>query len=95
MLKLSRGQAMRHITSALEEMGYAWAYRVVDARAFGLPQRRHRVLMLASRDEDPRTVLFGDDAGEPDPQILPRMPAASTGPKARVDWVGRSTRYRR
>jgi len=68
MLKLARGQAMRHITSALEEMGYAWAYRVVDARAFGLPQRRHRVLMLASRDEDPRTVLFGDDAGEPEPQ---------------------------
>lgn len=68
MLKLARGQAMRHITSALEEMGYAWAYRVVDARAFGLPQRRHRVLMLASRDEDPRTVLFGDDAGEPGAQ---------------------------
>ncbi len=65
MLKLARGQAMRHITSALEEMGYAWAYRVVDARAFGLPQRRHRVLMLASRDEDPRSVLYGDDVGEP------------------------------
>lgn len=68
MLKLGRGQAMRHITAALEEMGYAWAYRVVDARAFGLPQRRHRVLMMASRDEDPRTVLFGDDAGEPEAQ---------------------------
>lgn len=66
MLKLSRGEAMRHITSALEEMGYMWAYRVVDARSFGLPQRRHRVLMLASRTEDPRTVLFADDAGEPE-----------------------------
>lgn len=66
MLKLSRGQAMRHITAALEDLGYAWAYRVVDARAFGLPQRRHRVLMLASRTDDPRTVLFGgDDVGEP------------------------------
>jgi DNA (cytosine-5)-methyltransferase 1 len=40
-----------------------WAYRVVDARAFGLPQRRLRVLMLASRTEDPRPVLFGTDAG--------------------------------
>lgn len=65
MLKLSRGQAMRHITTALDEMGYMWAYRVVDARSFGLPQRRHRVLMLASRTEDPRTVLFADDTGEP------------------------------
>ncbi|MFE9327166.1 DNA cytosine methyltransferase [Nocardia sp. NPDC052278] len=63
MLQLGRGAAMRHITSALEELGYTWAYRLVDARAFGLPQRRQRVLMLASRTEDPRRVLFGDDAG--------------------------------
>jgi DNA (cytosine-5)-methyltransferase 1 len=63
MLQLDRGQAMRHITGALADLGYAWAYRVVDARAFGLPQRRQRVLMLASRTEDPRPVLFGTDAG--------------------------------
>lgn len=63
MLQLGRGAAMRHITSALEELGYTWAYRLVDARAFGLPQRRQRVLMLASRTEDPRRVLFADDAG--------------------------------
>ena len=63
MLQLGRGQAMRHITTALEDLGYTWAYRVVDARAFGLPQRRQRVLMLASRSEDPRPVLFGTDAG--------------------------------
>lgn len=64
MLQLGGGAAMRHITTALEELGYLWAYRVVDARAFGLPQRRERVLMLASRTEDPRPVLFGTDAGE-------------------------------
>ncbi|NNH74132.1 DNA (cytosine-5-)-methyltransferase [Nocardia uniformis] len=64
MLQLGGGAAMRHITTALEELGYLWAYRVVDARAFGLPQRRERVLMLASRTEDPRPVLFGSDAGE-------------------------------
>ncbi len=63
MLQLGRGAAMRHITSALEELGYTWAYRVVDARSFGLPQRRLRVLMLASRTEDPREVLFAEDAG--------------------------------
>lgn len=66
MLQLGRGAAMRHVTSALDEMGYRWAYRVVDARAFGLPQRRQRVLMLASRTEDPREVLFADDAGPAD-----------------------------
>ncbi|MVU79663.1 DNA (cytosine-5-)-methyltransferase [Nocardia sp. ET3-3] len=63
MLQLGSGAAMRHITDALSELGYTWAYRVVDARAFGLPQRRERVLMLASRTEDPRPILFGTDAG--------------------------------
>lgn len=62
MLQLDRGRAMRHLTERLEDLGYKWAYRVVDARAFGLPQRRLRVLLLASRTEDPRTVLFADDA---------------------------------
>ncbi|MPZ84012.1 MAG: DNA (cytosine-5-)-methyltransferase [Actinophytocola sp.] len=65
MLQLDRGWAMRHLTSSLEEHGYSWAYRIVDARAFGRPQRRWRVLLLASRTEDPREVLFGQDATEP------------------------------
>lgn len=67
MLQLGRGAAMRHITHALEDLGYTWAYRVVDARAFGLPQRRQRVVMLASRTEDPREVLFGTDSLVPHP----------------------------
>lgn len=66
MLQLDRGAAMRYLTETLTEYKYRWAYRVVDARAFGLPQRRHRVLMLASRSEDPRPVLFGQDAGQTD-----------------------------
>ncbi len=70
MLQLGRGAAMRHVTAALEQLGYAWAYRLVDARAFGLPQRRQRVVMLASRTEDPREVLFADDAG-PRPEPSP------------------------
>jgi DNA (cytosine-5)-methyltransferase 1 len=65
MLQLDRGAAMKHLTETLSGFGYRWAYRVVDARAFGLPQRRHRVLMIASRSEDPRPVLFGEDAGAP------------------------------
>lgn len=67
MLQLDRGRAMMHLTTALEEMGFTWAYRVVDARAFGLPQRRLRVVLLASRTEDPRSVLFADNA-------TPRLP---------------------
>lgn len=64
MLRLNRGAAMEHLASQLEEMGFTWAYRVVDSRAFGVPQRRQRVILLASRTEDPRPVLFGTDIGE-------------------------------
>ena len=65
MLKLARGDAMRHVTASLEELGFRWAYRTVDARAFGIPQRRKRVLLLASRDDDPAPLLFGEDACDP------------------------------
>jgi len=64
MLHLDRGRAMRVITSALEEHGYRWAYRVVDAMAFGLPQRRRRIIIVGARKSDPRAVLLSDDTDE-------------------------------
>lgn len=62
MLHLDGGRAMTYLTETLGELGYAWAYRVVDARSFGVPQRRKRVILVAATDEDPRPVLFADDA---------------------------------
>ncbi len=62
MLALDGGRAMRHVTGALEELGYRWAHRVVDARAFGLPQRRRRLVLLASRKIDPVGFLTTDEA---------------------------------
>lgn len=64
MLQLQRGKAMRYLVDELEALGFTWAYRVVDALAFGVPQRRKRVLLLASRSEDPRPILLASDAGE-------------------------------
>ena len=61
MLHLAQGAAMEHIASRLEGLGYRWASRVVDSRAFGLPQRRRRVFIVASLDGDPRDVLLADD----------------------------------
>jgi len=69
MLQLAQGQALEVIVRALEELGYRWAYRVVDARAFGLPQRRRRVFLVASLEEDPRGVLFADDCGSPPEEL--------------------------
>lgn len=65
MLQLDRGEAMRYLTHSLDALGFNWAYRVIDTRAFGLPQRRQRVIVLASRTDDPREVLFVGDEGEP------------------------------
>jgi DNA (cytosine-5)-methyltransferase 1 len=69
MLNLDRGRAIRTIVEALEELGFSWAYRTIDARAFGLPQRRRRVILLASQTDDPRSVLFGVDASAPPPRL--------------------------
>jgi DNA (cytosine-5)-methyltransferase 1 len=65
MLVLDRGRAMRYLVDELEGLGYRWAYRLVDSRSSGVPQRRQRVLLVASRTEDPRGVVLADDAGEP------------------------------
>jgi len=76
MLQLGRGEAMNVITSALENLGYWWAYRVVDARAFGLPQRRRRVYLIASNEADPRTILFADEVGPVEEPRLNGHPVA-------------------
>ena len=61
MLHLHGGKAMARIASRFEAMGYNWAYRVLNTKAFGVPQRRHRVFFLASRVGDPRNVLLSED----------------------------------
>jgi len=76
MLQLARGEAMNVIAARLEDLGYRWAYRVVDSRAFGLPQRRRRVYLLASLHDDPRNVLFADEAVEPAEPLVDGHPAA-------------------
>jgi DNA (cytosine-5)-methyltransferase 1 len=61
MLQLDRGRAMHSLATRLEALDYAWAYRVLDTIGFGLPQRRRRVYLVASRILDPRSVLFADE----------------------------------
>ena len=64
MLRLDGGAAMARLAAAFEERGWAWAYRTVDTLAF-LPQRRQRVVLVASRVLDPAAVLFADEAAPP------------------------------
>ena len=85
MLHLAKGAAMERILGPLESLGYRWAYRVIDSRAFGLPQRRRRVFIVATSAGDPRDVLLSDNVPVPD-----RDPPEMTRPIAFYWTEGRS-----
>ncbi|MGW5740215.1 DNA cytosine methyltransferase [Amycolatopsis sp. NPDC003861] len=70
MLALDRGKAMAYLVHELGKLGYRWAYRVVDSRFTGVPQRRRRVVLLASCVHDPREVLFSDEVEAIDESLL-------------------------
>jgi DNA-cytosine methyltransferase len=47
LLSSNVGRDFGTLLGTLGELGYGWAYRVLDARHFGVPQRRRRVFILA------------------------------------------------
>lgn len=65
LLTLHAGAGITEVVDRLEELGYSWAYRTVDSRFTGVPQRRFRVILLASAVHDPAPLLLGQDAGTP------------------------------
>lgn len=65
MISLDSGNAIKYLVGELEKLGYRWGYRVVDARAFGVPQRRLRLLLVASCHNDVRNVLFSQNVDNP------------------------------
>ena len=68
MLQLDKGSAMRTLIEEFEGRGYRWAYRVVNTLSF-LPQRRERVLFVATTtDVDPASVILTDEA---EPRLAP------------------------
>lgn len=60
LLLLHAGAGIASVVERLEALGYHWAYRTVDSRFTGVPQRRFRVILLASRIEDPARRLLGE-----------------------------------
>lgn len=49
LLSSHGGRDMGTVIGALAELGYGWAYRVLDAQHFGVPQRRRRIFIIAGR----------------------------------------------
>jgi DNA (cytosine-5)-methyltransferase 1 len=71
LLRLESGNVLRSILKDFEDLGYRWAYRVVDTRGFGLPQRRKRVVILATNGaRDPGPILL---SGASHPEIQDRI----------------------
>lgn len=61
LLSLNKGEAVKFIIKEVENLGYNWAYRVVDVRSFGIPQRRPRLIFLASNIGHPKNILFSNN----------------------------------
>lgn len=62
LLRLGRGTGIAHVIDSLTALGYSWAYRVLDSRFTGVPQRRRRVFLLASLEAPPERLLLAEDA---------------------------------
>src|SRR6266850_1908935 len=54
---LIRTRRFRHLADRLRRMGYAYNCGVLDAADYGVPQRRRRMILLASRKAAPPFAL--------------------------------------
>lgn len=61
LLSSNGGKDFGALLGRLAELGYGWAYRILDAQYFGVPQRRRRVFILAFHVE---SGLGADSAAE-------------------------------
>jgi DNA (cytosine-5)-methyltransferase 1 len=87
VLSSNGGRDFGSILGALGELGYGWAYRVLDAQHFGVPQRRRRVFVVGCIGSWQRAaaVLFERHSvsGNPPPrrekrETAPTVPARRT-----------------
>jgi len=92
VLSSSGGRDFGSFIGALGQLGYGFAYRVLDAQYFGVPQRRRRVFVVAHSSGDPRRaaeVLFEPESlrGNP-PKSRATGQAATGGSASSVDSNG-------
>lgn len=76
LLNSNHGEDFRLLLSRLDELGYCVAWRVLDSKYFGTPQRRRRTFIVASLDDEraARVLLEPPAVGEVAPSS--RRPGA-------------------
>jgi len=64
VLSSNGGRDFGTLLGGLEELGYGWAYRVLDAQFFGVAQRRRRVFVVGCAGDQRRagSVLFESES---------------------------------
>lgn len=87
VLSSNGGRDFGSILGAFQQLGYSFAYRVLDAQYFGVPQRRRRVFVVGHLGDwrGPAAVLFEPESLRRDSQ------ANGEAGKAAADGTGNRT----
>lgn len=87
LLSVNDGRDFSTVVHDLARLGYGFCWRVLDARHFGVPQRRRRVVIvgrLGDTGAAAAQVLL-------EPEGVPGNPAAGITPRTRAAWSPRDS----
>lgn len=90
VLSSNSGYDFTSFLSGLEECGYGWAYRVLDAQYFGVPQRRRRIFVVGhidNRTDLAAKVLFEQQG------VCGNIAAGSETQKETTAAIGKGVNY--